>query len=684
LEKLQSKYALFVGYAKLHDVVQEFLVEHLLRNQPLREGIGRSIAEKTLHIYQNIYQRECEEEPDWEDRFDELRWRKAVQDLMNILIWKNPSDAVDFFLDRTIELMLFDAPFIHTLKEPLDILRGIKVEPPIIRHKRRRQVNALMEAVDTFSWESFSEKLLSFCQKALDEWEPTPVHRSILTLIKGRMQYYQNDYDAALNTLLLQCDEAVLDKSLKDKLAETLDAVGQKFCLDEENYFSFSEKALKAFEEVIQLNDRKDTYLYHLAVMLRQSGQAEKALPYYSKSLELDPTSEYVWNSQGLAFRELGRYEDAIAAYLKALEINPKYAIAHYNLGSVYRNLYRYEDTVAAYQKAVEINPKYAYAHVGLGNVYRDLGRYEDAIAACQKAIDIDPQFVYALAGLGNVYRDLGRYKDAIATYQKAIGINPKEGYVYLELADMYLDLSKFDKAEEVCAKASEVDSKNPWVFNTKGSIQGLQGNYSKAIEYFKKTIEIKPGFMGAAYNNVGEIFSFSGQYEEAIEWYKKAIEYHSKKAHTGLGYVYLVLNELDNAETTLLQAIQIWRDSAEPTKNLALTYLYLEKEEPARQYFTKVFEFCNRTQRIESQLYKVTALLGLQRFDEALQLLKQLAEKFTIGPVMAKDCLSDLELLASAPHPPEGSQQFLERAREILGVNGLYAEQNGRLTRCL
>jgi tetratricopeptide (TPR) repeat protein len=705
LEKLQSEYALFDRHVELHEEVRKFLVEHLLRNQLLREGIARNIAEKALPIYQNIYQRECKEEPDWEDRFDEPRWRKAVQDLMNILIWKNPSDGVDFFLDRAIELMLFNEPFIHTLKEPLDNLLGIKVESPLIRHNHRRQVNALMEALDTFSWRSFSEKLLSFCQKALDEWELTPVHRSILTLIKGRMQYHQNDYDAALNTLLLQCDETVLEKSLKDKLAEALDAVGQKFCLNEENYFSFSEKALKAFEKVIQLNDRKDTYLYHFAVMLRQNGQVEKALPYYSKSLELDPTSGYVWRSQGMAFRDLRRYEDAIAAYQKAVEINPEYAIAHDDLGDVYRNLRRYEDAIAAYQKAIEldpkyatahkdlgdvyhdlgryedaiaayqkaaeINPKYAYAHAGLGNVYRVLGRYEDAIASCQKAINIDLQSAYAYVVLGDVYHDLGRYEDAIAAYQKAIELDPKSMYAYSVLADLYTDIGEFEKAYEVYAKASAIDPENYWRGFILGNIHASQGKFAKAIESYEVAIEMNPPILGPLYNNIGEVYSLIGQCDKAVEWYKKACEHNSTHAYTGLGCAYLVLGDSDRAESALLKAIRIQRDSStEPKIGLALTYLHLEKEEQARHYFTKVVEFCNSTQEINSRLNNVIALLGLQRFDEALQLLKQLAEKFTIGPVMAKDCLSDLKLLASAPHPPEGSQQFLERAREILEVN--------------
>jgi len=303
--------------------------------------------------------------------------------------------------------------------------------------------------------------------------------------------------------------------------------------------------------------------------------------------------------------------------------------------------------------------------------VYRVLGRYEDAIAAYHKAVEINPKYAIAHGDLGDVYRDLGRYEDAIAAYQKAIELDPKYMYAYSVLADLYTDIGEFEKAYEVCAKASTIDPENYWLGFILGNVHADQGKFAKAIESYEAAIEMNPPILGPIYNNIGEVYSLMGQCDKAVEWYKKACEHNSTHAYTGLGYAYLVLGDSYRAESALLKAIGIQRDgSTAPKIGLALTYLHLEKKEQARQYFTKVVELCNSTQEINSQLNNVIALVGLQRFDEALQLLKQLAEKFTIGPVRAKDWLSDLKLLASAPHPPEGSQQFLERAQEILGVN--------------
>ncbi|GAI99322.1 unnamed protein product, partial [marine sediment metagenome] len=234
----------------------------------------------------------------------------------------------------------------------------------------------------------------------------------------------------------------------------------------------------------------------------------------------------------------------------------------------------------------------------------------------------------------------------------------------YTELATLYSDLEEFAKAEEVCAKAAEIDSKNLWLLNTMGTIQAEQGKFAEAIEYYKTAIKTSPPTLGPLYNNMGEICFQMGQYDKAIECYTKAIEHRSKYAHTGLGYVYLVLGEFYRAESTLLQAIQNRQYSEEPKIILALTYLHQGKREQARQYFDEAMKFCDRTQRIDNQLNKVIVLLGLHQIDEALQLLEHLTDNFTIGPIRVKGCLRYLELLASAPGAPEGIQRFLEGAR--------------------
>ncbi|HLP46113.1 MAG TPA: tetratricopeptide repeat protein, partial [Candidatus Kapabacteria bacterium] len=401
LQELQAKYALFIRDNKLHDVVKDFLVEYLIENKNLRDELIGPAMEKALPIYRRKYEVECEKEPVWEDRAREPRWKEALLKLMNALAWFSLDEAVEFFIQRGIELFLIGPSLVRELKSSLVKFLETGNE---VRGRDRKKILALMDALKVFEWNIESDKnrkelprVLSFCNEALDEWKPGPVHAAVLQLIKGRTEYHQKNYDSAFITLLERVDDTILDKSLKNKLAEAHNDLGIKLSVNENNRFFFSEKALKAFNRAVQLNDKKSTYFYDLGVML---------------SLEKN-------------------YTKAIEMYQKAINLDPKDAYSYYGAGNIYKDLKNYEETVEMYQKAIELDPKFAYPYNGLGNVYSDLRDYDKAIEMYRKAIELDPKYAYPYNGVGIVYRILKKYDKAIEMYQKAIELDPKYAYPY-------------------------------------------------------------------------------------------------------------------------------------------------------------------------------------------------------------------------------------------------------------
>lgn len=384
LEELQAKYALLIGKGKLHDVVKDFLIDYLMENENLRTEIAKPFAEKALPIYQKKYQEECEEEPVWEDRFREDLWKDALQRLFNAMTWISPNEAVDFFIERSIELFLFNPSLIHKLKEPLDKFLNLEKG---IRRKNRRKINAIMKSLDDYAWYTWSDEkgeglinVLSFCSNALAEWELEPVHRAILQLIKGRTEYNQKNYEGAFDTLLERVDETPLDKSLRNKLAKSLDDVGKKFSLGHNNLFFFSDKSLKAFDKAVKLNEKNTLYLYHLGAMFYASNNLQKAIKMLQKAIQINPKEAYTLNGLGIVYHKLEDYGEAIDMHQRAIQIDPKLASSFYGLGRVYSSLQDYDKAIEAYQKAIQIDPKDAPPYNGLGYAYLKMNRYTDAI----------------------------------------------------------------------------------------------------------------------------------------------------------------------------------------------------------------------------------------------------------------------------------------------------------------
>jgi len=66
------------------------------------------------------------------------------------------------------------------------------------------------------------------------------------------------------------------------------------------------------------------------------------------------------------------------------------------------------------------------------------------------------------------------------------------------------------------------------------GSIYQIQGEYSKALEYYRKSLEIFENFkdvqgVAKTYHNIGIVNQIQGEYTKALEYYNKSLEIKEK-----------------------------------------------------------------------------------------------------------------------------------------------------------
>jgi len=86
------------------------------------------------------------------------------------------------------------------------------------------------------------------------------------------------------------------------------------------------------------------------------------------------------------------------------------------------------------------------------------------------------------------------------------------------------------------------------------------QGELDKAIEEYKKAIELNPNYT-RAYTNLGTVYLEKKDYDRAIQQFKKVLElnYFDRKAHYNLGLAYLNKGEVEKAkeEVRFLKSIR-------------------------------------------------------------------------------------------------------------------------------
>jgi tetratricopeptide (TPR) repeat protein len=203
-----------------------------------------------------------------------------------------------------------------------------------------------------------------------------------------------------------------------------------------------------------------------------------------------------------------------------------KRATAKQNLGM---SLIREGDVQRGLQallEAAELNPENAVLHNAIASAYVDMRELDKAVFHFKQALELKPDFPEAQNGLGAAYAELREWDLAIEFLRKA--------------------------SENVMYRTRD------HAFNNLGYVHQQRGEYRKAIENYKKSVEVFPR-NSPAYDNMGLAYESLGEWELAIEAYKKSIEYSSNfpVSHLNLGRLYLKLGRHEEAKKELFEAIK-------------------------------------------------------------------------------------------------------------------------------
>lgn len=309
----------------------------------------------------------------------------------------------------------------------------------------------------------------------------------------------------------------------------------------------------------------------------------------------------------GAIYQKQNNLDMALKEYQMAEKLNPTNVNTRLNLGTLYQQKKDYETAISAYNSILSLYPNHKKSILFKAQCNAFLGNKEEAKADYQKYLQLQPDDIIAKNEmlsllkenmtaqeiLDILYDDVknnaknpdayykfayelhknNRLDDAITYYEIVISLNPKFEDAYINLAQAYKQKGNIQKSHEIINEAQKqlpnAKAINEYQKNTLVELQNdiyknateifSQGNYSKAIEEYKK---IQPVTVDALIG-IGSSYQALKDYKNAISYFKKALEKEPSNSellyYIALGYSNL--EDYKNAQTYSKKALLLSKD---------------------------------------------------------------------------------------------------------------------------
>ncbi len=194
------------------------------------------------------------------------------------------------------------------------------------------------------------------------------------------------------------------------------------------------DKAIKTFEEVIQINPKFYQSYVMKANVLCSLNKYVEGIKNYNISLDLNPKQMDTLLKKAQSLIELKQWEQAIETYNKAIELFPNEINVYYAKAHTLREMKKFEECIDVFDQAYRIDPKdVSNSHVK-ALAYSSIGKVKQGIECIERALlsdriqGIDKRNM--LITKSEILRSVARFDEAVECLKKCLRLNPNDFYV--------------------------------------------------------------------------------------------------------------------------------------------------------------------------------------------------------------------------------------------------------------
>ncbi len=324
----------------------------------------------------------------------------------------------------------------------------------------------------------------------------------------------------------------------------------------EEGKFKESLEELNKIDEIYP--NHFQVQIYYANYFLKKSDY-KKSLEYINIAKKLQPKSTIPLELHANILVKEKNYDSAIQNYLKCIELDSKKGKFYNSLGILLKLKNEFNSSVQYFKKGQLVDTKHIPLYENLGQIYFDGEKFDEANIQYQKLVELEPSsFNYRLLADSDIA--LKKFDKGIFHYGKALELDTEEFMIYNEIGFAYIGKKDYTKASENFVKAKEKGNNEvkSYSFKGYGDISKKEKNIDKAIESYKKSIELFENNFDSKME-LANLLHKKNNSNEAILILKNILEKQSlPKANYFLGKILKDLGRIDESKSSFKKACEL------------------------------------------------------------------------------------------------------------------------------
>jgi tetratricopeptide (TPR) repeat protein len=275
--------------------------------------------------------------------------------------------------------------------------------------------------------------------------------------------------------------------------------------------------------------------------------------------------------------------------------------------------------------KALELDENSYFLNYKIANFYLHFGKVEKAIHYCEKALIIKPDYEKAHEFLASIYAATNNITGAINEYKTLLKYKPDNAVFMLNYGLFLLKAEKFQEAKIIFKKIiKNKDLKYKIMgYYYLGKVYAKIKLYNEAINYFKKTINLKPDF-SRAYYDIALVYELQGNTKKAYNYYLKILKIDPDNILAREKVVRFLVkeNNLKEALNHLKRLKELEGDNIDINIKLALIYMEIKEYKEAIKILQKFKDFP------KAQYYLISCYLKINKPKNALKIFRNINQE--------------------------------------------------------